>query len=183
MPKIIALPEHRLPLFTYQRVGEAVVWETTISIARKRRLAPPQVVADNYPQSAHDVDERSRQPMRSNRIRMSEEVDWEGMRLSKMSGICPVYTRGVPLPPLIYFQNLADYMNHHGINRFRNSSGRYIPHREIRPSEITEKIRFIAENCPEKIFCRFPLVRKLHSEPECAGGSGKSPPPCPNLEP
>ena len=29
-------------------------WETTDSMARKRRLAPPQVVADNYPHPAHN---------------------------------------------------------------------------------------------------------------------------------
>jgi hypothetical protein len=36
--------------------------------------------------------------MRSNWVRMAEEVDWEGMRLSKMPGISPVRT-AYPHPP------------------------------------------------------------------------------------
>ncbi len=48
--------------------------------------------------------------MRSNRVRMAEQVDWEGMRLSEMSGICPVYTKGYPPTPPPIFSNLADYI-------------------------------------------------------------------------
>jgi hypothetical protein len=41
--------------------------------------------------------------MRSNWVRMSEEVDWGGMRLSNLSDISPVYTPKVPpYPPQIF---------------------------------------------------------------------------------
>ena len=42
IPEIIALPQNRLQHLPCQFIGEAVVWETAIPMARKRRLAPQQ---------------------------------------------------------------------------------------------------------------------------------------------
>src|ERR1035437_4848821 len=51
----LALPQHRLPFLPRQFLGKAVAWDTTNPMrAKSERLAAPQVLADNYPQSAHD---------------------------------------------------------------------------------------------------------------------------------
>jgi hypothetical protein len=108
-------------------------------------------LADNYPQSAHDVYERSKQPMRSNRVRMSEEIDWIGMRLSKMSGIFPVRIRKMtthphpPYTPLGYkfpkkFCRLfISQMESTSVEKIQPQN---IPHGEIWPLKIAGKSWF-----------------------------------------
>src|ERR1035437_2651850 len=97
-------------------------------MARKRPLPGRPVLAENYLPPAHNLNQWSE----------LERGQTVVERQKKSRGNLSVPMGVPPYPPSI-FLNFADYMNYHGINNFRSSSGKILPHREIGPLEITPK--------------------------------------------